>query len=44
MKKKTVKVSVDQSVDSRPVAMLVQVASQFDSSITRQYINVHVAA
>ena len=33
MKKKTVKVSIDQGTDARPVAMLVQVASQFDSSI-----------
>lgn len=33
MKKKVVKVSIDQGTDARPVAMLVQVASQFDSSI-----------
>lgn len=33
MKKKNVKVSIGQTGDARPVAMLVQVASQFDSSI-----------
>lgn len=33
MKKKTIKVSIDKATDARPVAMLVQVASQFDSSI-----------
>ena len=33
MKKKTIKISIDKATDARPVAMLVQVASQFDSSI-----------
>ena len=33
MKKKTITVSMNQANDARPVAMLVQVASQFDSSI-----------
>lgn len=33
MKKRNVKVAINEKVDNRPVAMLVQVASQFDSSI-----------
>jgi len=33
MVKKTVKVQLDGGLEARPVAVLVQVASQFDSSV-----------
>ena len=33
MTKKTIKIQITDGVDSRPVAVLVQVASQFDSSV-----------
>lgn len=33
MKKKSITIQLDNGLDARPVAMLVQVASQYDSSI-----------
>ncbi len=33
MQKKTITIELDTGLEARPVAMLVQVASQFDSSI-----------
>lgn len=33
MKKKSITIQLDNGLDVRPVAMLVQVASQYDSSI-----------
>ncbi|MDD3412999.1 MAG: HPr family phosphocarrier protein [Lachnospiraceae bacterium] len=33
MKKKSITIQLDSGLDARPVAMLVQVASQYDSSI-----------
>ncbi len=33
MKKKDMKIRIDGGLEARPIAMLVQIASQFDSSI-----------
>ncbi|MCR5777075.1 MAG: HPr family phosphocarrier protein [Lachnospiraceae bacterium] len=44
MKKQTVKVSLNEDMDTRPIAMLVQVASQYDSSVYIEYDSKHVNA
>lgn len=44
MKKKTVTVNVKNTADARPIAMLVQVASQFDSSVYIDCDTKHVNA
>ncbi len=44
MKKKKVTVNVKADIDARPIAMLVQVASQFDSSVYIDCDEKHVNA
>ncbi|SFK76465.1 catabolite repression HPr-like protein [Lachnospiraceae bacterium KH1T2] len=44
MKKQTVTVSLKEDMDTRPIAMLVQMASQFDSSVYIEYDSKHVNA
>ena len=44
MKKKTVTVNVKDTSDARPIAMLVQVASQYDSSVYIDCDTKHVNA
>ncbi len=44
MKKQTVTVSIKEDLDTRPIAMLVQVASQYDSSVYIEYDSKHVNA
>ena len=44
MKKKTVTVNVKAEADARPIAMLVQLASQFDSSVYIDCDTKHVNA
>ncbi len=44
MKKKTVTVAIDDSKGARPIAMLVQVASQYDASIYIDCDSRHVNA
>ena len=44
MKTKTIKVAMDENKDARPIAKLVQVASQFDSSVYIDCDSKHVNA
>ncbi len=44
MTRKTVEVSLQDGLDTRPIAMLVQTASQFESTVYIEYDEKHVNA
>ncbi len=44
MTRKSVQVSLQEDVDTRPMAMLVQMASQYDASVYIEYNSKHVNA
>ncbi len=44
MTRKTVEVSINKGLDTRPIAMLVQIASQYESSVYIEYEDKHVNA
>ena len=44
MTRKTVEVSLQDGLDTRPIAMLVQTASQFESTVYIEYDKKHVNA
>ena len=44
MTRKTVEVSMQGGLDTRPIAMLVQMASQYDSTVYIEYNEKHVNA
>ena len=44
MTRKTVEVSLQDGLDTRPIAMLVQMASQFESTVYIEYDEKHVNA
>ncbi|MBQ9550694.1 MAG: HPr family phosphocarrier protein [Lachnospiraceae bacterium] len=44
MTRKTVEVSIQDGLDTRPIAMLVQTASQFESTVYIEYDEKHVNA
>lgn len=44
MTRKTVEVSMIKGLDTRPIAMLVQIASQYESSVYIEYEDKHVNA
>ena len=44
MTRKTVEVSMQDGLDTRPIAMLVQMASQYDSTVYIEYDEKHVNA
>ena len=44
MTRKTVEVSMQEGLDTRPIAMLVQIASQYESTVYIEYDEKHVNA
>ncbi len=44
MTRKTVEVSMKEGLDTRPIAMLVQMASQYESTVYIEYEDKHVNA
>ncbi len=44
MTRKTVEVSMQEGLDTRPIAMLVQMASQYESTVYIEYDEKHVNA
>ncbi len=44
MTRKTVEVSLQEGLDTRPIAMLVQIASQYESTVYIEYDEKHVNA
>jgi len=44
MTRKTVEVSLQDGLDTRPIAMLVQMASQYESTVYIEYDEKHVNA
>ncbi len=44
MTRKTVEVSMQEGLDTRPIAMLVQLASQYESTVYIEYDDKHVNA
>ena len=44
MTRKTVEVSMNEGLDTRPIAMLVQLASQYESTVYIEYDDKHVNA